>query len=241
VVLAGFKPVAGRREETWVGSIPTRLRQQTLNATGKKDSLKRLARFALVILFAGAARLCIAQDTKPQTISPPAPNQTPESNPKSWKEFVSREGVFTVLLPGTPMRHSQQTESPAGPQDYFTYTLQTQAAAYFIAYVDFPEVPNDERGVQKILDGGRDGAVATINGKLISETDISLKTIPGRALAVEGATELLKARIYLAGLRLYLVMIVANKDQLASPETSSLFNASVERYFGSFKVTTKKK
>ena len=28
VVLAGFKPVAGRREAAWVGSIPTRLRQQ---------------------------------------------------------------------------------------------------------------------------------------------------------------------------------------------------------------------
>ena len=27
VVLAGFKPVAGRREAAWVGSIPTRLRQ----------------------------------------------------------------------------------------------------------------------------------------------------------------------------------------------------------------------
>ena len=29
VVLAGFKPVAGRREAAWVGSIPTRLRQTT--------------------------------------------------------------------------------------------------------------------------------------------------------------------------------------------------------------------
>jgi len=29
VVLAGFKPVAGRREAAWVGSIPTRLRQES--------------------------------------------------------------------------------------------------------------------------------------------------------------------------------------------------------------------
>jgi hypothetical protein len=154
---------------------------------------------------------------------------------------VSRGGFFAVLLPGTPVQNTQQTDSPAGPLDYFTYSLQTQAAAYFIAYVDFPEVPNDDRGVKKILDGGRDGALATINGKLISETDISLKNIPGRALTVEGATELLKARIYLAGLRLYLVMIVANKNQLVSPATSSVYDASVERYLGSFKLITKKK
>ena len=185
--------------------------------------------------------MCVAQDTKPQTVSPAAPNQTPESNSRAWKEFVSREGFFTVLLPGMPMQHTQQTESPAGPLDYFTYTLQTQAAAYFIAYVDFPEVPNDDRGVKKILDGGRDGALATINGNLISETDISLKNIPGRALTVEGATELLKARIFLAGLRLYLVMIVANKNQLVSQATSSVYDASVERYLGSFKLITKKK
>ena len=153
MVLAGFKPVAGRREAARVGSIPTRLRQQ------------------------------------------------------------------------------------AQPKEGFL----EEAAAYFIAYVDFPEVPNDDRGVKKILDGGRDGALATINGKLISETDISLKNIPGRALTVEGATELLKARIYLAGLRLYLVMIVANKNQLVSPATSSVYEASVERYLGSFKLITKKK
>jgi len=174
-------------------------------------------------------------------VSPSTANQVSESNPKAWKEFVSRPGVFSVSLPGTPAQHSQQTESPAGPLDYFTYTLQSQTAEYFIAYVDFLEVANDERGIQKILDGGRDGALATINGKLISETDISLKTIPGRALTVEGASQLLKARIYLAGLRLYLVMIVANKTQLASPETRTLFDASVERYLGSFKVMTRKK
>jgi hypothetical protein len=203
--------------------------------------LKPLCKLALFILFAGIAQLCVAQDTKPQTVPPPPPNQTPESNPKAWKEFVSRAGIFSVLLPGTPVQHSQQTESPAGPLDYFTYTLQTEAAAYYIAYVDFPEVPNDERGLQKILDGGRDGALATINGKLVSETAISLKIIPGRALTVEGATELLKARIYLAGLRLYLVMIVANKNQLASPEAAGIFDASVERYFGSFRLMTRKK
>ena len=164
-----------------------------------------------------------------------------DSNPKAWKEFSSAQGVFTVLLPGIPTRQSRETDSAAGPADYITYTLQTEAAVYFIAYVDFPEVPYDEKGVKKILDGGRDGALKTINGKLISETEISLRGIPGRALAVEGPGELLRARIYLAGLRLYLVMLVANKNQIATPESAGLYEAAVDRFLSSFKLMTKKK
>src|SRR6185369_15670317 len=103
----------------------------------------------------------------------------------------------------------------------FSYTLQTDTHAYYIAYVDFPEVPNDVRGIIKILDGGRDGAVATINGKLISEVDFLLKGVPARAITVEGASQVLKARIYLAELRLYLTMIVANKNPAASAEINN--------------------
>jgi hypothetical protein len=119
--------------------------------------------------------------------------------------------------------------------------LQTEAHSYFVAYVDFPEVPDDARGVKRILDGGRDGAIATINGRLISEGDLSLKGMPGRAITVEGVSQLLKARIYLAELRLYLVMIVANKNQSPSPEAGSMENATVERFLGSFKLVKRKK
>lgn len=194
----------------------------------------------LLILFAVIPQLCFAQNTKPQTVPPPTP-QNAELNPKSWKEFVSKEGYFSVLLPGTPVQQSKGVDSPDGTVDYFAYTLQTETHSYFVAYLDFPEVPNDARGVKKILDGGRDGAIATINGKLISEGDLSLKGIPGRAITVEGASELLKARIYLAELRLYLIMIVANKNQTPSPEINSLEGATVERFLGSFKLMTRKK
>jgi hypothetical protein len=184
-------------------------------------------------------QLCLAQNT-PQTV-PPAVPQTSESDPKTWKEFVSKEGFFSVLLPGTPVQQIQRAGSAEGPLDYFSYALTTEAHSYYVAYVDFPEVPNDVRGIIKILDGGRDGAIATINGKLISEVDFLLKGVPGRAITVEGANQLLKARIFLAELRLYLVMIVANKNQTTSPEISSLENATVERFLGSFKLRTIKK
>jgi hypothetical protein len=207
---------------------------------GKKDFLKHPRNYSLLVLCAMIPQLFLAQNTTPQTVQPPAP-QTSESNPKTWKEFVSKEGFFSVLLPGTPVQQIQRAGSAEGPLDYFSYTLQTEAHSYFVAYVDFPEVPNDVRGIIKILDGGRDGAIATINGKLISEVDFLLKGVPGRAITVEGANQLLKARIFLAELRLYLVMIVANKNQTTSPEISSLENATVERFLGSFKLRTIKK
>ena len=42
VVLAGFKPVAGLREAAWVGSIPTRLRQQKQVGRKQKAVGRRL-------------------------------------------------------------------------------------------------------------------------------------------------------------------------------------------------------
>jgi hypothetical protein len=195
----------------------------------------------LSILIAVIAQLCFAQDTKPQTLSPPASQQPAESNTKAWKEFTSQQGLFTVLLPGIPTQRSQQTPSAAGPVDYITHTLQTELAVYFIAYVDFPEAPDDVSGIKKALDGGRDGALATVNGKLISESDILLRGIPGRALTVEGSTELVKARIYMAGLRLYILMMNTDKNQLSLPERNTLYNTCVERFLGSFKLMIKKR
>jgi len=274
VVLAGFKPVAGRREAAWVGSIPTRLRQQSRESPEstsprKKDLLKRPGSYSFLVIFtivqlcfAPNAQLCfatsivtlpqnrrlsfaqirqlsLAHSTTTQQESPVA--QTTESNPKTWKEFTSKEGFFSILLPGTPVQQVQRVGSQVEPLVYFSYTLQTETHAYYVAYVDFPEVPNDVRGIIKILDGGRDGAVATINGKLISEVDLWLKGVPGRAITVEGAGQLLKARIYLAELRLYLIMIVANKNQSATPEINTLENALVERFLDSFKLSKMKK
>jgi hypothetical protein len=234
VVLAGFKPVAGRRKPAWVGSIPTRLRQ-------REDCLTHLRLYTLSILLNVTAQLCLAQDTRPPTVQPSAPGQTAESNPKAWKEFTSHQGLFSVLLPGIPSQRSQQTPSAAGPLDYITHTLQTDLAVYFIAYVDFPEAPDDVGGIKRALDAGRDGAVATVNGKLISESDILLKGIPGRALTVEGPSELVKARIYMAGLRLYILMMNTNKNQLSVPERDALYNTCVERFLGSFRLLIRKK
>lgn len=186
------------------------------------------------------ALLCFTQDTRSQTAPPSAPQAT-ESNSKTWKEFESKDGFFSVLLPGTPVVQVQQVGSAEGPLEYFSYTLQTATHSYFVAYVDFPEVPNDVRGIIKILDGGRDGAVATINGKLISEVDFLLKGVPARAITVDGPSQVLKARIYLAELRLYLTMIVANKNPSASAESNTLENATVEKFLGSFKLAKQKK
>lgn len=200
-----------------------------------------------LILSALSSQLCFGQtpggrDTRPAPVQTTVPvTQNTEANPKSWKEFSSQDGYFSVLLPGTPVKQLQQAGGPTGPVDYFAYTLQTEAHSYYVAFLDFPEVPNDARGIRKILDGARDGAIATINGTLVSEQDLSLKGMPGRSMTVEGPSQVLKARIYLAELRLYLLMIVANKTPAPSPETGILDNVTVEKFLGSFKLMSRKK
>ena len=203
--------------------------------------MKHTRNRSLLVLCAMIPQFCLAQINNQPPPLPLVARQTAESNPKTWKEFASKDGFFSILLPGTPVHQTQRIGSAEGPLDYFSYTLQTDTHSYYIAYVDFPEVPNDVRGIIKILDGGRDGAIATINGKLISEVDFLLKGVPARAITVEGTNEMLKARIYLAELRLYLVMIVASKNQAATPESSSREIETVEKFLDSFKLKAQKK
>ena len=54
MVLAGFKPVAGRREAAWVGSIPTRLRQKKMISI---HYLRRVATFEFSPVLQGRERI----------------------------------------------------------------------------------------------------------------------------------------------------------------------------------------
>src|SRR5437868_5780889 len=86
----------------------------------------------------------------------------------AWKEFRSKEGRFTVLLPGTPKQEMLDTESDFGKGKLHMNVVQSATSFYGANYCDFPE------GVKKlplkqVYDSSRDGAILNMDGKLISE------------------------------------------------------------------------
>src|SRR5205823_6468115 len=96
-----------------------------------------------------------------------------------WKEFAPKEGRFKVLLPGTPKQEKAEAESDFGKGVLHMNTVQVRQTMYGANYCDFPpeikKIP-----IKQVLDSSRDGAVANLNGKLVSEKDFKLDKHSGR-------------------------------------------------------------
>jgi hypothetical protein len=143
-----------------------------------------------------------------------------------WKEFASQEGRFKVLMPGTPKQGKAETESDFGKGVLHMNTVQAGRTMYGANYCDFPakikKVP-----IKQVLDSSRDGAVANLEGKLVSEKDIKLDKRPGREVQIEvaGGKPLFRARVYLVEQRLYQVVVFGTKEAATSKKADKFLDS----------------
>ncbi len=154
------------------------------------------------------------------------------SDQPEWKEFVSKEGRFKVLMPGTPKADKVATESDFGKGTLSMNVAQSGNVMYGANYSDFP--PGIKKTpIKQLFDSSRDGAVANLQGKLASEKDIKLGDHPGRELRIEvaGGKQLFRARVFLVDQRIYQVVV------LSSPEAAT--SKEADRFLDSFKLTEK--
>ncbi len=149
-----------------------------------------------------------------------------------WKEFESKEGGFSVMMPGPPAEKRQTFNTQLGSVDarFFTVEAERGSSVYMVVYGDYPEalMATEDKGL--LLDAARDGAVGNIQGTLLSEREISIGGHPGRELQVQSSDGKLslQIRIYLVGSRQYQVVMVSPK--------SSTPAADRDRFFDSFKL-----
>ena len=84
-----------------------------------------------------------------------------------------------------------------------------------------------------MYDSSRDGAVANMEGKLVSEKNVKLGKHPGREIRINVAEgkRLFRVRVYLVEQRLYQVVV------FGTPETATSKDA--DKFLDSFKLTEK--
>jgi hypothetical protein len=154
------------------------------------------------------------------------------ADPPEWKEFASKEGRFTVLMPGTPKQNKADTESDFGKGVLYMNVMQIGKVMYGANYCDYPAEVK-KASIKKIYDASRDGAVANMKGKLDSEKDIKLGEYPGREIRIEVAEGkyLFRARVYLVEQRLYQVVILGTPEDATSKEA--------DKFLDSFKLADK--
>lgn len=158
--------------------------------------------------------------------------------PVEWQEFVSREGAFSISVPGKPREQVQKQfiGISYGSVDMHNFIVEQGDIGYVISYTDAPRSSEFARAIKgkedDMLDGARDGALEKSRGKLVSETSIALGKYPGREIKIAGERSGVN---YSAHWRVYLIGTQVYQLGVLSPKTAAVENEAA-RFFDSFKL-----
>jgi hypothetical protein len=155
----------------------------------------------------------------------------PGQTAAEWRDFTSPDGSFTIALPGDPIEKKETTKTAAGNMDMHLFTLDLRNISYAVIYTDFPpaflQMPN---AAEKLLEGGRNGAVAQVKGRLVSDQPISIGRHPGRELQIECSQGTILARIYIIDGRLYQMIVLT--------PTGKAISHDARKFLESFRVVS---
>lgn len=154
-----------------------------------------------------------------QTATPSAP--TPE-----WKSYSYAADGFSAAFPSEPALQKKNVSTDAGTFELRAYLAEEGSAAVFVGVCDYGAAVAG-RSPDTVLDGAQKGAIANVNGHLMSGKKITLGIYPGVEFEAENDTMHFRARVYLVGTTLYQTLIAS---PLGQPY------ASATRFLDSFQL-----
>ena len=155
-------------------------------------------------------------------------NKTTFSN-AYWQELKSEQGGFSVSMPGTPEYKKHIVNTSSGMLDLHEYSLNKPDIAFSASYCDYPAEVVKQTTKQIMLNNVRDGVIAGMHGRLLSELIIEMKGHPGRQLHAEisSGAGIMEGRIYIVENRLYQISVATGKQ--------NAFSTDIGKYLDSFK------
>jgi hypothetical protein len=163
--------------------------------------------------------------TRP-TKAPPAEEPLPKA---TGTVINSTSGKFKAHFPEAPKKGTATT----GEVTFTTYAVTTNGAAYAAGYADQPDlggVTGKQR--QEALDAARDAAVADLGaGAKLGKVELVVLAGKHRGWEFEATAgdRVQRARVYLAGTRLYRLTVRGSADAVKAPDA--------DRFFETFQVT----
>lgn len=125
-------------------------------------------------------------------------------------------GGFSVRLPAAPEAETDTVPTDHGPMQAMTWSYTAETAVYMVTYNEFPPDVLVHGTPEQQLAGARDGSLASTGGELVSESQLELSGHPGLEMAVRVNGGAYRARLFLAGPRLYQILIAAEEDGVFS-------------------------
>ncbi len=157
----------------------------------------------------------------------PAPAAKEEK--PGWKKFTSREGGFSVLMPGTPVARREAVQTPIGPIATYFFSLEVQQGTNLT--VSFAEVPQGLLGLEGVddllLTMARDAAVKQVDGKLLKDEQVKLnQRIPGREFQIDvGLGAILRMRVFPVQNRIYQIVAAGPKDYATGKDADKFLDS----------------
>jgi hypothetical protein len=152
----------------------------------------------------------------------------------AWSEFSTAEGRFKVLMPGIPVSQTLTLEMHNARIVHHSYLSSKRGVTCVVDYVDLAPEVVDPNHAKILFDEARDQFIKDSQGKLATETPISLEGYPGREVRLHVYGGEAVARFYLVGDRFYQLAIIA-----ANPAPNP--NGEIDNFFSSFKIIIKPK
>ncbi|MCC7029456.1 MAG: hypothetical protein IT257_04055 [Chitinophagaceae bacterium] len=157
------------------------------------------------------------------------------NEPASWLTFET--GEASIQFPGKVNTESNVVDSEVGKltMKITMYDASSEDTAENLVYGLFSTIypdsvisSNKKETVPKFFRGAIDGAVKNVNGKLLSEKEITIGKYPGREIKVDfnEGQAVISMRCYLVKNVMYILQVIT-----LTPKAG---NASIAKFFDSF-------
>jgi len=207
------------------------MRRSSLCLYGPSGPLARLQWLALAALLPACDHNSPSQTTS--VTGPSAPTTPPADG---WIDHLDAEGGFTVRLPGKPKLETAKVPTEAGEFELHTAGYEVPFRDIYVAVMwsPLPQILVEIGDTEKMLDGGVDGMLRSIQGTLAEPArSIALEQHPGRDVrltaSVDGKQARARARMYVVHDRLF--------QMLVASEASEQYDIEIDKLFASFTLT----
>jgi hypothetical protein len=140
-----------------------------------------------------------------------------------WREVASKEGRFSILLPGRSALESRTLSAIPGSPLMRLWSARAADMLFGVGYVDLQVYD------AQTLTALRDALARNIQGKIVSEHAVEPGGIAGTEFVAEGsigeARAVLKARLLVYGDRVYQIAVVGSPRAVSAEELATFFDS----------------
>lgn len=195
---------------------------------------------SLTVIFVVSLCIVHAQESPPPppAVSKPSAELPPPPRAAAVKLWESEDGGFKVRFPAAPKVSVTEGNSSFGKTSITSVAISTTFAYYGVTYLDFPTDMTDKYDLNIRFDMMRDEQAKRASARVMEDAEYTFGSHYGRMNVFETATETVSRRTFVAGPRLFMLIVGTKGKQSTLSERVATGNRSrIDSFFNSFELT----